>query len=81
MKKYIAVALVILLSGCTHPDSSMRTLEAAGYTQVQMHGYAIFGCAEEDTFHDSFTAIGSNGKPVSGVVCSGWFKGSTIRLD
>lgn len=79
--KYIAAALVILLSGCTHPDNAMRTLEGAGYTQVQMNGYTFLGCGKDDAFHDSFTAIGTNGKPVSGVVCSGWFKGSTIRMD
>lgn len=82
MKKLIlALALVASLSACTNADKSFRALEGAGYTQIQMNGYSFFGCGEDDAFHDSFTAKGANGKPVKGVVCSGWFKGSTIRLD
>ena len=80
MKKLIIV-IAILLSGCTAADKSYRALEGAGYTQIQMNGYAFFGCDEKDLFHDSFTARGATGKPVSGVVCAGWFKGATIRLD
>lgn len=70
------------ISGCTKPESAARQLEAAGYTDIQLHGYDWFNCSKDDTFHDKFTAKGPTGKPVSGVVCSGLlFKGGTIRLD
>jgi len=82
MKKLIiALAFATVLSGCTNADKSFRALEGAGYTQIQMNGFTFFGCDEKDSFHDSFTAKGMNGKYVDGVVCSGWFKGATIRLN
>lgn len=82
MKKlFIIVAIAAALSGCTNTSNAKRALEGAGYTNIQMNGYAFFGCDEKDAFHDAFTAEGVNGKPIEGVVCSGWFKGSTIRLD
>lgn len=80
MKKLIII-LAIALAGCTSPDKSFQTLEAAGYKNIQMTGYSFFGCDEKDSFHDGFTAVGASGKQVSGTVCSGWFKGYTIRLD
>ena len=80
MKKLIIV-IAILLSACTSPDKSFQALEAAGYKNIQMTGYSFFGCDEKDTFHDGFTAVGATGKPVTGTVCSGLFKGYTIRLD
>lgn len=82
MKKlFIIVGLVGILCGCTQPDTATRALESAGYTKIQLDGYSIFGCGKDDTFHDKFTAIGTNGKVVHGAVCGGWFKGATIRLD
>lgn len=78
----ILLALVsILLGGCTRPDEARRALEAAGYTDIEMHGYDWLACGEEGGFHDRFTATGPTGRFSSGVVCGGWFKGQTIRLD
>ena len=80
MKKLLIIA-AILLSGCTQVDRSTEVLGSAGYTNIQITGYAVFGCDEKDSFHTGFKATGVNGKPVEGVVCSGLFKGATIRLD
>jgi hypothetical protein len=80
MKKLLIIA-AILLTGCTSQDQSNRALGSAGYTNIQFTGYHIFGCDKNDSFHTGFKATGVNGKPVEGVVCSGWFKGATIRLD
>lgn len=77
----LLVISLLLLSACTQPDKSTRALEGAGYTEVQITGYNFFGCDEKDSFHTGFNAKGSNGKRVEGVVCGGWFKGATIRLD
>ena len=81
MKKLILILLAAGVAGCTQPDKALRALESAGYTQVVIEGYAVFGCDKNDQFHDRFSAVGANGKPVSGVVCGGFFKGATIRLD
>jgi hypothetical protein len=80
MKKLLIIA-AILLTGCTSQDKSFKALEASGYTNINMTGYSFFGCGDKDTFRDGFTATGANGKQISGVVCAGWFKGATIRLD
>lgn len=81
MKKLILIAAVVFLTACTQPDKATRALEASGYTEIKMNGFAFFGCDEKDSYHDAFTAKGSNGKMVEGVVCGGVFKGATIRVD
>lgn len=82
MKHILTLTAALILSACTQPDDSRRVLESAGYTNVQTGGYDLMNCSQDDTFKTRFTAVGPNGKPVSGVVCAGlFFKGSTIRID
>ena len=81
MKKIFIVSLVICIVGCTNGDGAVRALEGAGYTNIKITGYRITGCHDDDTFRTGFKATGPSGKPVTGVVCSGILKGSTIRLD
>lgn len=75
----IALLAVTALAGCSSSNDAKKALEGAGYTNIQTHGYSFFGCSEDDTFKTKFTATGPTGKPVEGVVCSGWLKGGTIR--
>jgi hypothetical protein len=78
----VAVYLVpAFLVGCTSPDTAQRTLSGSGYTKVVLTGYRFLGCGEDDLYHDGFEAVGPSGQRVTGVVCRGPFKGSTIRLD
>jgi hypothetical protein len=82
MKKILAIALIALsLSGCTQPERTERVLAENGYTNVRITGYTFFGCGQGDAFHTEFVAVSPTGKTVSGVVCSGLFKGATIRFD
>ena len=81
MKKLILIAAIAFLAGCTQPDTAIRALSASGYTQIQITGYNFFGCDEKDSFHTGFTAKGATGQTVEGVVCGGFFKGATIRVD
>lgn len=79
-----AIAIVgvcsITLPGCSDAPVAKRALEGAGYKNIILTGWGPFaGCSENDTFVTRFTAIGPTGIPVAGVVCSGWFKGATIR--
>jgi hypothetical protein len=77
-----ALAATTLIAGCgVNPDSAKRSLEAQGITQVQIGGYPFWGCSKGDNFASKFTGIGANGKPVSGVLCSGFLKGITVRYD
>lgn len=82
MKKTILAALIALsLGACTDADNARRTLDAAGFSDIKIGGYAWLACSKGDQLHTSFTAVGPTGKAVSGVVCEGAFKGSTIRFD
>ena len=69
------------LAACTRPEAAERTLRQQGYTHIGMGGFAFWGCGKDDTFKTKFTANAPNGEPVSGVVCEGWLKGRTVRLD
>jgi hypothetical protein len=84
MKKLTLPAFLILLTilstGCTRPDHSYQVLQAQGYSNISITGYAWFGCSEDDWFKTKFVATGPTGTQVNGVVCSGLFKGSTVRV-
>lgn len=77
MKRLILVAL---LAGCTAPDRARETLDNSGYTNIEIGGWAAFGCGESDTYKNHFTATNPNGKRVEGVVCCGLYKGCTVRF-
>lgn len=84
MKKLLSFLLVtgvLLSSGCTKPVESERVLKQNGYKDVEITGYKMFSCSDKDTFSTGFKATSVNGSKVSGTVCSGLFKGNTIRLD
>lgn len=82
MKKlrYASICLALAVASCSDPETAKRAVQDMGMRDVETQGYAFFGCGEDDTFHTSFTATNSAGRRVSGVVCSGWLKGSTVRL-
>ena len=64
----------------TNESDAARALSAQGLTNIQYTGFKYFGCGEDDFFHTGFTATNSQGKVVSGTVCSGiWTKDATIR--
>lgn len=82
-KMILAVAMLALLPGCAPMSDATanRALTAAGYTHIELHGMAFFGCGEKDFLRKSFTAVSANGTQVSGVVCGGFLKGATVRTD
>jgi len=67
--------------GNVDPATARRALEAQGLTNVRLDGYSFLGCSRGETYSTSFRAIGVNGKPVSGVVCGGFFKNVTVRYE
>ena len=79
---FFAVYLLLILSGsCCKPEEAKALLESQGFTQVEITGYRWLMCSEDDAFSDGFVAISAAGQRVSGAVCRGFFKGSTIRFD
>ncbi len=80
MEKVVVVAL-LLLTGCSaDPEKVKYFLEADGCSETIVGGWTLTGCSDKDAFKNSFSCI-KNGKSVNGVVCSGWFKGYTIRYQ
>lgn len=77
----VASVAVWGLSGCTDVAGATKTLRQNGYTNVQTHGYGFFECSQNDKFATKFSATSPSGYYVTGTVCSGFFKGSTIRFD
>lgn len=80
MRTLSVVVIYLFLIGCTQKEHTKELLESSGYTEVSANGYSFFGCSEDDVFRTKFSAKTINGRYVEGVVCSGWFKGSTIRF-
>lgn len=78
--KYLLLATSILLASCTDADETNKILSSQGYTEIKVTGWAWLGCSEDDTYRTKFTAKSINGSEVSGVVCSGVFKGGTVRF-
>jgi hypothetical protein len=81
MKGIISVLMVVVLAGCSDAPTAKRALEGAGYTDITITGWNMFGCDKHDTFSTGFVAKGPTGVRVSGVVCSGLLKGATIRTN
>jgi hypothetical protein len=75
------VALLLELTACTCTDKAgaTKTLEDAGYTEIEAGGHVFLGCGNDDSYATHFTAKGPSGHQVEGVVCAAAFKGSTIR--
>ena len=70
----------LLALGCEDDGRGFRALEASGFTDIQMKGYAWVGCGQDDAYSTHFAATNSAGKRVSGVVCCGSLKGCTVRF-
>lgn len=80
MKRF-AILAALMLAACSDPDTARRVLEKNGFTEISVGGYAMFFCGKDDDFSTAFSATSPTGQRVSGAVCSGWFKGATIRFD
>lgn len=78
--KLLLLILALGLASCTDEQNAKRVLVSDGYENVQITGYRWFGCSQDDSFHTGFVAT-KNNRVVEGVVCGGWLKSSTIRID
>lgn len=81
MKKItILLASMLVVCGCTDPQGAKDALESQGFSDVEITGYKMFMCSENDVYSTGFVAKNVNGQVVKGSVCAGlFFKGSTIR--
>jgi hypothetical protein len=75
----VLVFVLALIVGVTNEPVATRVLTDEGISEIHFTGYDMWGCSDDDWYHTGFTGV-HNGRPVSGVVCSGlFFKGNTIR--
>lgn len=85
MKKLIVILLTVLLCcvSCTDEEGARKALLDAGYKPISVGGYDAFAGSKGDTYVTKFKAYSPNDSTriVTGVVCRGVLKGSTIRLN
>lgn len=81
MKYITAIVIMASLTACTDAPKAVSVLTKAGYTEIKAGGYSAFACSQDDQYATKFSAKGPTGIPVEGVVCSGFTKGNTIRID
>lgn len=83
MRRVLLFLVLVVAFSCTNEEGARRTLEGAGYTDIELHGYAAWKCSKDDTTCTEFTATGPTGRRVHGAVgCGvGCGKGCTIRTD
>jgi len=74
------VSVVLLAIKIPDPVDARRVLEMQGYTKVQTTGRSWFVCGKDDLYSTGFVATFPGGSRVTGTVCSGVLKGSTIRF-
>lgn len=77
----IIIATMALTLACTDDDGTTRVLSDMGYRDIQTQGYAAFRCGQDDTFATGFRATAPSGRTITGTVCKGLLKGSTVRID
>ncbi len=73
--------ILLCLTACSDEPRARSALEDAGFADIEFTGWSWTSCGREDTYKTHFAATNVRGKRVTGVVCSGWLKGSTIRFD
>ena len=80
----IAILTGFLLVGCTSEkdfEKGKEQLENMGYSNIENTGYNAFCCSEKDTYSTGFKCTDKKGREVKGCICSGAWKGITIRFE
>ncbi len=81
MFKLIQLLLVsLILTSCTDPDGAIQALKGNNLEPIQVGGYSFFGCGDDYIFATKFQAKNQKGDVVSGVVCSGFLKGNSLKF-
>lgn len=73
--------VLISIAGCSSSDEATRVLRQSGYSQIEITGWRPLMAGQDDVYSTGFRAKSPSGEVVTGAVTSGWFKGSTVRLD
>lgn len=72
---------IVLIVGLRNPSKANKVLEVLGYEEIQLSQQPVYlACDSREIYRDRFLAK-LNGRTVNGVVCSGFFKDSTVRIS
>jgi len=81
MIKFYRLLLFVGLFACTSDCDARKTLQAQGYSNIEITGYAPMSCSDDDTTCTGFKAVGPTGVHVEGAVgCGVACKGCTVRI-
>lgn len=85
---FIVISVICVLTFAVFAGSNVDAgavaeyARAEGWHSARVTGYSWYGCGQGDWFHTQFTAVGQNGQPISGIICSGLLsEGKTLRLN
>ena len=85
MVAVIAIIFVFIISfalnSCTDEDGARRILQQNGYKDITITGSRWDMRGRDDVYVTGFEATSPSGTRISGAVCRGLFKGSTIVFD
>lgn len=81
MRTPIMIAAALALAACSDSRSATDAVDNMCFSDIETTGYRVFGCGDDYSFHTGFRAKNPKGKVVTGVVCSGWLKGSSVKFD
>lgn len=81
MRAVIILIASAVMMGCSDPRAASDAVDNMGFSDIETTGYRVFGCGDDYSFHTGFRAKNPKGKVVTGVVCSGWLKGSSVKFD
>lgn len=73
--------LALFFISCTSQPTAAHILEAHGFHQYELKGKDMFGCGKGDWFFGQRFVATRDGQTFTGVVCSGWLKGATLRFN
>lgn len=81
-KKLLIGFIALLLTACTDAPTATRALQDMGFTDISITEYHWFSCPKENIFSTGFMAKNTQGRYVSGTVCSNlFFKGAIIQFN
>jgi hypothetical protein len=80
MKKLIIITALLVTTACTKESDVAKYAKIEKWDSYEILGYSFFGCGEKDLFRTEFRAV-KNGQEFTGIMCSGLFKGATLRLN
>ena len=82
--RLIAVLLasaVLMSCAARDEDAATRALTGLGFKEIELHSVGLLSLSCDEAYRTGFKAKSADGVEVTGVVCTGFLKRSTVRFD